>query len=183
MLQHLNISTFIMLLNLLLEELGRLTSDSNGALDGPRANPSQITPVTRRILPHLRLYSGWLLSTVQLLLSNQSVQVPLEKLWQVYAEALSLLTNAFSILDLPEISYLLDEDQDTVAFTPFNNFVKEKRFCDGTGQIKPAHTDAAFGPRSPDNDMLYRIKCLIKEGVYLCRQQVGSRHLKKSGLC
>jgi len=170
-LQQFNISCFFMLLKLLLDELQQLAKSANYTSSSAPAEHSQMSPVIRRILPHLRVYSGWLLSTVQFLLVSRSAKVQLSELWQVYAEALSLLVQSFPITTIPEIPYLLDEDQDTVAFTPFEAFVREKRF---QGSAKPPYSEAGFGKRSPEKEMLYRIKCLTKDALHLC-------NCKKSG--
>ena len=173
--QHFNVGTFFLLLKLLLDELQQHAGDTNESVTGSVGDTTtQITPVTRRILPHLRVYSGWLLSTVQLLLANNSLAVQMGELWQAYAEALSLLRNSFPIRDFREIPYLLDEDQDTVAFTPYSDFVKEKRFRNAQGQIKPPFSETSFDTRSLDDEMRYRIKCMVKDGVYLCRKQASS---------
>jgi hypothetical protein len=164
-LQHFNISCFFMLLKLLLDELQQRAKSANHTSSSAPAEYSQMSPVIRRILPHLRVYSGWLLSTVQFLLVSRSAKVQLSELWQVYAEALSLLVQSFPVTTIPEIPYLLDEDQDTVAFTPFEASVREKRFH---GSAKPPYSEAVFGKRSPEKEMLYRIKCLTKDALHLC---------------
>lgn len=159
-------------MKLLLDELQQLAKDTDDHPSDIADGRSRVTSVTRRILPHLRLYSGWLLSTVRFLLANTSLTIQIKELWQVYAEALSLLMHTFSIRDLPEIQYLLDEDRDTLAFAPFSIFVRGKRFQDAQGQTKPSHSDASFGPQSSENEMLYRIKGLVRDGVYLCKKVV-----------
>lgn len=130
------------------------------------------TPVTRRILSHLRLYSSWLLSKVEYLLANKSLKVQMREFWRVYSEALSLLVTTYPIIDIAEIPYLLDEDLDTLGFSPFSATVGEQRFHDAQGQSKPAYSEGRFGPRSSANEMMYRIKSLVKDGVLLCRKQV-----------
>jgi hypothetical protein len=168
--QQLNVGTFFLLMKLMLDELQRL---AKGPDLGTTGNESvQVTPVTRRILSHLRLYSSWLLSKVEYLLVSNSLKIQMREFWLVYAEALSLLVATYPIIDIPEIPYLLDEDLDTLGFSPFSEFVGEKRFYNVQGQAKPAHDEGRFGPRSLENEMLYRIKCLIKDGIFLCRRQV-----------
>lgn len=172
-LQHFNISTFFMLLKLLLDELQQLAKNPDKSIERTPKGLSQISPVSRRILPHLRVYSGWFLSTVHLLLANKSLGVQVRELWQVYAEALTLLTQTFSIRDIQDIPYLLEEDQDTVAFTAFSQFLRGQRFQDPSDQAKPSYSEVAFGQRSIEKEMLYRIKGLVKDGMYLCRREVS----------
>lgn len=165
-----NIATFSMLLKLLLDELQHLARGTESSPSVPRDGPPRMTPVIRRILPHLRLYSGWLLSTVQHLLANISLQVQVAAMWQIYAQALSLLNWAFPVRELPELPYLLDEDRDTLAFSPFSKFVKEKRFLEAGHRPKPVHNGTALGPQSSEDEMLYRVKCLVRDAVYLCKK-------------
>lgn len=169
--QQLNIGTFFLLMKLMLDELQRLAKGPGLGTTGNEESVP-VTPVTRRILSHLRLYSSWLLSKVEYLLANALLKIQMREFWLVYAEALSLLVSTYPIIDIPEIPYLLDEDLDTLGFSAFSEFVGEKRFYDVQGQAKPAHDEGRFGPRSPENEMLYRIKCLIKDGIFLCRRKV-----------
>ncbi|KAK4944449.1 hypothetical protein LTR10_016123 [Elasticomyces elasticus] len=172
-LQHFNISTFFMLLKLLLDELQQLAKQPDRTTETSPNHPSQISPVIRRILPHLRIYSGWLLSTVHLLLANKALSVQVSELWQAYAEALTLLRQTFSILQVQDISYLLEEDQDTLAFTAFSEYLRGQRFQNSSHQAKPSYSDAAFGQRSVENEMLYRIKGLVKDGPGVADNKEG----------
>lgn len=158
-------------MKLMLDELQQLAKGPDLGTTGNEES-IQVTPVTRRILSHLRLYSSWLLSKVEYLLASTSLKIQMREFWRVYAEALSLLVATYPIIDIRETPYLLDEDLDTLGFNPFSEFVGEKRFYDVQGRAKPAHDESRFGPRSPENEMLYRIKCLIKDGIFLCRRQV-----------
>lgn len=156
----------------MLDELQRLakTSTTGTAIDDERS--ISVTPVTRRILPHLRLYSSWLLSKAEYLLASETLKVQMREFWLVYAEALSLLAATYSLRDMPELQYLLDEDLDTLGFSPFSDLVQRKLFY-AQGQMKPAHDEIRFGPRSPEIETLYRIKCLVTDGLILCRGEVS----------
>ncbi|KIX10076.1 uncharacterized protein Z518_01157 [Rhinocladiella mackenziei CBS 650.93] len=169
-LQHFNARTFSLLLKLLLDEFQLLVKGTDGTTTKYPDRPVQITATTRRLLPHLRLYSGWLLSTVPFILVSEKARM--RELWRIYAEALSLFTSTFSLTKVPELPYMLDEDQDTLAFTPFSDFVRETRFLDAAGQMKPSYDGEAFDPRSSEDEMLYRIKCMVRDGIYLCKRQL-----------
>lgn len=169
--QQLNVGTFFLLMKLMLDELQQLARGPRSETPGDEEG-MQVTPVTRRILSHLRLYSSWLLSKVEYLLANKLLKVQMREFWLVYAETLSLLVATYPIINIPEIPYLLDEDLDILGFSPFSELVGEQRFCDAQGQAKPGYNESRFGPRSPAKEMLYRIKSLVKDGVLLCRKQV-----------
>lgn len=170
--QQLNVGTFFLLMKLMLDELQRLAKGSNTGTTTDDEKSINVTPVTRRILPHLRLYSSWLLSKADYLLASETLKVQMREFWLVYAEALSLLTATYSLVDILEIPYLLDEDLDTLGFSPFSDLVQKNLFY-AQDQAKLAYDEVRFGPRSPETEMLYRIKCLVKDGVILCRGQVS----------
>jgi len=159
-----------MLLKLLLDDLQQLARAGDAGPENPSKSSVPLPAVSRRILPHLRLYSAWFLSNVHLLLlgATDSLSIQVQELWQVYAEALSLLVATFPVLKLPELSYLLEEDQDTLSFTPFSDLVREQRYKNADGTIKSVASDK----RDPELEMLHRIRDLVKDGAYLCRHRV-----------
>ena len=164
--QILNIETFAMFLDLLSEELHVLTRQS-----------AELSPCTRRLLPLLRLYDGWLLSDISFLLENQlaSDSIPeIKNFWTAYARALTLLVAAFSIQTLPRATYLLYEDQDTAAFTPFSSLVREFHFEGADGSMKPSRDDAVvLETLSLEQEMLFRIRDFVIVGLHLSKHKVS----------
>lgn len=165
--QALNVGTFLVLLGLLSEELGVIKQGN-----------AELSPCIRRLLPLLRLYNGWLLSNVQYLLEGhfgRDAILQASKFWSTYAKALTVVIAAFDIRDLPQVLYLLDEDQDTIAFTPFSALVRKLHFEDGTGSLKPSRDDAGLNEAlSPEEEMRYRIKAFVIAGVYICKHEVSN---------
>ncbi|EXJ62607.1 hypothetical protein A1O7_03045 [Cladophialophora yegresii CBS 114405] len=160
--QSFNIKTFSLLLKLVLEEL-QLDAEHIGL---PATNPpAEVPPITRRTLPHLRLYTGWLLTSIQYLLANAELASQMQQLWRLYARALNLLLQLFPPSDA-EIEYLLKEDAETLGFSAFSQFVRDKRFR-RSSQFKPIYNEASFGPPIPNNEMLFRIKEFIREAMFL----------------
>ncbi|KIW97251.1 uncharacterized protein Z519_02643 [Cladophialophora bantiana CBS 173.52] len=170
-LQSFNVKTFFLLLRVLHGELQKLAGATTNNISTSTQDSPQVPLVIRRVLPHLRLYSGWLLSTVHLLLENEDLVVSMRQLWPLYANTLNLLMLIFPPKAAAEIQYLLDEDIDTRAFSAFSPFVKKVRLCNRLGRVKQVHSDTAFGPRSAEYEMLYRLKCLITDGVLLASKQ------------
>ncbi|KAL2408091.1 hypothetical protein ABEF95_002196 [Exophiala dermatitidis] len=172
-LRRMNIATFITFLEPLVEELQAIPSVGRRTPSRASSDPFRLTPITRRMLPHLRLYSGWLLSNAQQLLENETHRPEMATLWRFYAHALSLLRQAFPVIQkTPELPYLLDEDGDTLALSPFSSLVKETRLRGADGRTKPVYGEATVGSRSVENEMLYRVKCLIKDGLFLCKKEM-----------
>ena len=109
---------------------------------------------------------------MDLLLANEDLAFLMQKSWLVYSETLNLLVR-FLPSSKFEIQYLLQEDHDTRAFTGFSDSVKTNRLCGSTKQAKPVHSEAIFGPRFPDKEILYRIKGLLVDGVRLVKEEVS----------
>lgn len=133
-----------------------------------------INLLCKRLLPHLRLYSCWFSNNVNFLLSSSSAQSELGELWQVYAQTITLLIQTFAIPTIPDIAYLLEEDQDTLGFTPFQKPTGEERFYKSANTVKPAYSESVFGERSVEKEMTYRIKGFVKDGLLLSQRTVGA---------
>ncbi|KIW70992.1 hypothetical protein, variant 1 [Phialophora macrospora] len=161
-LQSFNVKAFSLLLELVLEELQRLAESFGDPADNP---PVEVPPITRRTLSHLRLYSGWLLTTVQYLLASSELASQMQRLWRLYTGALNLLLRLFPPSDA-EIEYLLKEDTETLGFSAFSLFVRATRFR-RSSQFKPMYTEASFGPQIPKKEMLFRIKEFIRDAMFL----------------
>ena len=159
--------TFFALLQVLLPELERSVSEdsqSNGA------GSAKITAVTRRVLPALRQYSSWLLSNVEILVAqvgDNVLNVQVRELWKIYATTLTFLASTFPVSELPQIEYLLDEDEDTVGFKPLDNESTKRRFYDeiNLSAQKPKYHDRGVQRHHPTVEMLGRIRDLLTEGM------------------
>ena len=173
-LQRLNVKTFFMLLQVLLPELESYATenevpDAQNAID-------RLTATTRRILPALRQYSSWLLSNADLLVAQQQsnlINVQIQEFWKIYANSLTLLSATFSEQNLPTIEYLLDEDEDTVAFQPiFNDDTRTRYYQSGTTQLK-ARVGGSVERHHPNQEMLFRVHDLILDGERLTKNNVS----------
>lgn len=172
-LQRLNVRTFFALLQVLSPELERSVSEdirNNGS--ALNSKTARITAVMRRVLPALRQYSCWLLSNVEYLLEAQVgdnvLNVQIRELWKIYATTLTLLTSTFCDYELPQVEYLLDEDEDTVGFKPFmDNENTKRKYYDGANLDvrKPKHHDRGVQRHHPNVEMLGRIRDLLSDGM------------------
>jgi Est1 DNA/RNA binding domain/Telomerase activating protein Est1 len=134
----------------------------------------QVSPLVRRLLPLLRLYSAWLLTNTSVLGDTKVPGPQPLKLWAVYAEALSLLVSSFPIQGLPNVPYLLEEDLDVVSFSAFSDLVRKFHFYDSNGSLKPSRGDAGVSTSTrPDQEMLFRIKKLVVVGLHLSTEKVS----------
>ena len=179
-LQRLNVRTFFALLQVLLPELERSVSDdirNNGSV--PSSKTARITAVMRRVLPALRQYSSWLLSNAEFLLEAQVgdnvSNVQIRELWKIYATTLTLLTSTFCDYELPQVEYLLDEDEDTVGFKPLDNENTKRKYYDGPNLDirKPKHHDRGVQRHHPNVEMLGRIRDLLTDGMIHHSDDVG----------
>ncbi|EAS30551.1 uncharacterized protein CIMG_06030 [Coccidioides immitis RS] len=148
---QLNVKTFFTLLRVLLAEVEKLSK-----------------PICQ-ILPALRNYSSWLVVNSFILVSkarDSAVGVQIKEFWKIYANTLTLLTSSFSVPDIPYLDYLLQEDRDTLGFSPLMQDGKSPRYVDEQGNIKPR----SIGPASVDRvkaEMLFRVRELVTDGLDL----------------
>ena len=167
-----NLATMSMLLRIVRREVQRPTQAEEGRLEPPPESMSRTTPTARRILPLLRIYSAWLLSNARYLSHCEDEEVT-HNFWNTYTKCLSRLVEIFSIIEIADIPYLLQEDEDTLAFTGMEQKAIQLHFTDQAGSMKSARS--AIKTSEADNsasEMLYRVKSLITDAIYLYRHKV-----------
>ena len=120
---QLNVKTFMTLLQLLRPEVEGFTPEVSlieGETNSPKLS-DRITPLIRRVLPGIRIYSMWIVSNWALLaaeVADAALNVQIRDLWRVYADTLTQLASNFPAKDLPEATYMLEEDVNTIGFEP-----------------------------------------------------------------
>ncbi len=183
---RLNVKTFFTLLQILQPELEQFAGEDvegQGTVD----YSDRVTAVARRVLPALRNYSSWLVTSTNLrLLANYgrlddvAIHVQVKELWKSYAHTLTLLANTFPAQDLPQVEYLLEEDEDTIGFTPLMAEETSGRYyTPDTLSIpekaqKPRWQDEGQERSHPNVEMLSRIRDFLTEGVKLSFDEVRS---------
>ncbi|KAK2766014.1 hypothetical protein FQN54_007529 [Arachnomyces sp. PD_36] len=165
--QRINVKTFFTLLQILLPELERFTTD-----DCESSKQDSVTVVARRVLPAIRQYSSWLLSNYGALVvenmdQDTALHIQIREFWKLYASTLSLLASTFDIGSLPEIHYLLEEDEETFGFMPLMNDETGRRFFVTNRQKKPQMQDDSVERNHPNDEMLFRIRDFFIDGLYL----------------
>lgn len=167
------------LLQVLQPELEHLVSNEDESspdiLSTPRVD--QISAVARRVLPGLRHYSSWLTTKTAVLVAQQDRDTPLsiqiKELWKIYASTLTLLASTFPVAALPAIEYLLDEDEDTLGFKPFEDDRAIMRYNQiGSTTQKPKWHDEGVERYHPNLEMLGRIRTFLAEGLQLAVDEV-----------
>jgi len=161
----------------LYQELERVASEHTD--DQPRSVADNVTAVARRMLPSLRLYSIWLLVNHKVLtnqIDDTSLNVQIKQLWQIYANSLSLLLATFPLRFLPNLDYLLEEDEDVLGFQPFA-LITEARNASLRQHLPKDRRE------HPNQEVLARVLCLIEDGCELCTEEVCfCRHLTRNVL-
>ena len=168
------------LLQLLQAELESLT----GTIDGSDIEAAlqngvlQISAVTRRVLPSLRQYSSWLMSKAEVLADLQNRETPLsvqiKELWKIYAGTLTLLASTFPVHALPTVDYLLEEDEETVGFAPFENEPAVNRYYfRNSDSKKPKWHHKGIERQHPNIEMFARIRDFLIEGLLLACDEVS----------
>ena len=135
----------------------------------------KITAVARRVLPSLRHYTSWLVSNKHLLgagVGDTLLNVQIKELWKIYASTLTLLAATFHVTELPMIEYLLEEDEDTLGFKPFER--DHSRYHDRfTGTRKSKYHDQGIERHHPNVEMLGRIRDFVTDGLKLSQDEVN----------
>ena len=168
--------TFFSLLQVLQPELERFGKDRNtGHAKSAAAKESEkITAVARRVLPSLRHYGSWLVTSKHLLVAgvgDVSHNVQIKELWKIYASTLTLLAATFSVTELPMIEYLLEEDEDTLGFKPFEDD-HTRYYGRFTGMRKSKYHDRGIERHHPNLEMLARIRDFVTDGLELSQDEV-----------
>ena len=145
-------------------DLNEAAVQENVASDGSE----KMTAVVRRVLPALRHYSSWLRSSASSLhrQTDETVITHVREFWKRYAEALTVLTTTLDVMELPLVDYLLEEDLDTVAFTPFATGASTDRYRKDN-KPRPKIGDAGVQRLHPNQEMLARARGLVFDGGYI----------------
>lgn len=134
----------------------------------------RLTETARRVLPVLRLYSSWLLLNTHLLeglTTDDILKDAIDEFWRIYAKTVDLIAAVFPIWDLEdldEVSYLLEEDADTLGFKPINDAKTTKVWYNAnTGTVKPRFCDRGVKRLTTDDETMARVKDFLVDGLYL----------------
>lgn len=167
------------MLYLLLKEL-REGSDG-GTDDNTREKAAEkVTPVMHRILPGIRHYSSWLHYNLEPLVADfkglnsflSAMEVDIRDLWRVYSRVLTLIVNVFDADDLPAIDYLLEEDEETIGFAPFQIPQLRERFLNGSNRKPSAGSTSRH---HPTKEMLGRLRDVVHDGIRIAKNPVRLR--------
>lgn len=131
-----------------------------------------LSPVVRRILPIIRLYSSWISKSSALLDSNFVRDELKADLWNSLGRALSVVTATFPTDQLPNIEHLLDEDEETIAFQPLSSNENTNVWY-LEGSLREKWHEATEKPRDTTKEMLFRMKEFLVVGLTLAVQSVS----------
>ncbi|KAK3071872.1 hypothetical protein LTR53_007863 [Teratosphaeriaceae sp. CCFEE 6253] len=171
---RLNIKTLTVLLRIFHDTIRGLAAEIAGAEDlAPK-----LSSVVRQLLPALRLYSSWLMCNLHLVAgldSDDFLGDSIKALWTAYARAVDVLADedVFGVWALDDfgITYMLEEDVDTLGFKPLLDGQQVHRNWTTTGGMsKPRFSDAGLVRASDDVEMLARVKDLLEDGSYLAHE-------------
>lgn len=167
-----NVKTFTALLRVLYDELKAVDLTDNGEDDATRL-AARLSVTSRRLLRTVRVYSSWLVTMTHLfegLAIDDVLQGAIEEFWPIYAKVVDLVAAIFPIWDLEElteVTYLLEEDADTLGFKPLRDDKTLAVWCHATGVQKLVFSDMRVQRVSSDEEMLKRVKDFLVTGLYL----------------
>ncbi|TKX27375.1 DNA/RNA binding protein [Elsinoe australis] len=160
---RLNIKSLIVLLRILDKEIAAIDVRKEQKRGKAPSLEDFMTTGMHNILPAIRIYHQYLLSSYQFLLAdeqdvhNRSVAA---ELWAMLAQVCSAAAAVFPLAQLPELPYMLEEDVDTIAFEPVNSpATNDFRYLDD-GRLKAKFNDQGVGRLSTNLEMLARIRSL-----------------------
>lgn len=168
---RLNLDTFSTLLRTWCEQLADSAGDSTVPANDQdlKSLEPRLTELARHALPALRLYSAWLLTNSQVLVSglgDETNVALVSRFWITYTGCLSLIAQRFPVQMLPEISYLLEEDVDAIAFKPLESDRSNKLWENASSGVrKPKFSQSSRS--DPNVEMLARIRELLVDGLLL----------------
>jgi len=166
------VKTFFTLLQILLAELERFATEDQESKES-NTGSDRVTAVARRVLPALRNYSSWLLTNCDFLVAqiqdrDTALSVQVKEFWKIYANTLSLLASTFEVTTLPEVDYLLEEDEETLGFKPLISEATSRRYhLESFLRAKPRMNDPGIERNHPNLEMLYRICEFVIDGLDL----------------
>ena len=175
-----NIKTFFTLLDILQNELTQQRdagSTSKAHLSG--SGQRKVTAVMRRILPALRHYSSWLTCNIDLLVGYTGPSAPynlaslVKDFFRMYASTMTILASTYHAESLPVIEYLLEEDEDTIAFKPFEKG-SGRYLVETSNTLKPKFHTHGVERHHPNVEMLARVRDLLTDSVKLAIKEVSS---------
>ena len=184
---RINVKTFTTLLRTFHEELKSVEGSIED--DGEDVDlTKRLTPVSRRLLPTIRLYGIWLLPATPLLAGVAQYDLlkdAVDSFWHILAQTVDLMAAVFPVWDLDdlgELGYLLEEDADALAFKPLEDDKTRKVWHDKlTGNRKPRWSDQSIIRNTEDGEMLARINDLLADGVSLATYE-DQAPLKMQGM-
>lgn len=163
---RINIKTFSMLLETYCTDLEKTTDVE--PLD-------RLTTVARNVLPVLRLSSAWLLTNARLLATglHDSLREMIDIFWVTYTQSLSFVASLFPVKDLPELSYLFEEDVESISFKPLEcDRTRQNWSFENSAIRKPKYSDKSLQRLTPNQEMLARVRNLLLDGLLLAFDEV-----------
>lgn len=173
LLQRFNLMTFQSLLKALARELGEDAPEGTDTAD-----MSRLTATVRRVLPHLRQYSSWYLSSMRSLVQTKykSSRRLLEQVSKTHVQALNLLRGNVDVFAPSQVPYLLEEDVKTLSFSPFTPIVFKWRYTDMQNNLKMQRTGEGKGKELQTElaETHVRATDLVVDALRLVKHQVRS---------
>ncbi|KAL8736974.1 MAG: hypothetical protein Q9181_002142 [Wetmoreana brouardii] len=172
--QRLNVRTFSAILQLLQAEY------KSRAIGQKSDDTAAVTSVVRRLLPGVRYYQFWLASRAALLsvhLGDTTMGCFITEFWTVYANLMSVLLSTTQFSDLPQLEYLLEEDEEIIGFRPLQEW-QQKHTILNPESNKPKCYERGVKRHHPNVEMLCRVRDLVEGALELANSDVWDTGLK-----
>ena len=175
--QRINVRTLAVFLQTLRPEYARFCERAKGST-------MKYSSIIRQLLPALRHYSSWMLLRASLLVAQAGdafINEHIKNLWCIYASTLTLLRNGHPSGNAVSIDYLLEEDEETVGFKPFEDELVRRRYkIHGSSARKPRSHDQEVKQLCPNLEVVGRIQDLIQDGMSLAQNDLIPIHFDRA---
>lgn len=175
------------LLEILLPELEDLAVGEDIPNSSSQKPQEKISVTCRRVLPALRQYSVWILTRYTHLLNyavgaKDNLRPNLVNMWKSHAAVLTKFLDLFKGSELKKSAYLLEEDETTIGFKPFNSLsipLECRMHTDAEEAPKPHVTDPGVKRNHPNIEMQCRIHDMLIIGYKLQENELYPLHFNR----
>lgn len=182
-----NIRFMHALLEILLPELEDLAVGEDIPNSSSHKPQEKISVTCRRVLPALRQYSVWILTRYTHLLNyavgTSENRLHIINMWKSHAAVLTKLLDYFQGFELKASTYLLEEDETTIGFKPFNSPsipLDCRMHTDAEEVPKPHITDPGVKRNHPNMEMQCRVHDMLIIGWKLQENESYPLHFNQS---
>lgn len=155
------------------EKLQRIRETLQAALV---KNNTDILRPLEPILPLIRLMMLWAVANKAVLVSSVSTEMSQlqGQFWQVLAKCLHLAAITCDLQTLAEVDYMLEEDEDSIAFGPMLSIDTRRVWYDDSGSLRKRWHNKQRGADRSSAELLARMRYFLEVGMRFSTDEVNT---------